>query len=271
MRNRPTDPAQDIGQASGDGTHPGAFGSVQGRHPCADPNQSTPAHVVAQELPIFKRCARRSGMSPEGFAQALTQSALARLTLWTQADLETLLLASERLGLSPLGRELYLLREGDDMHSPALVVLGVDGWCRVINTHKRFAGVQFRESRELVDGVPAWMECTMHRWDRRVPTRVREYFSEVRGLSDPWLTHPRRMLRHKALVQCARVAFGLVGVYDHDEAQGLIEGRSQVRPDKRSVHSHSLKINKNKSAGGLGVGAVLAELDKRQGEGARND
>jgi hypothetical protein len=27
------------------------------------------------------------------------------------------------------------------------------------------------------------MECTLHRWDRRVPTSVREYFNEVRGLS----------------------------------------------------------------------------------------
>ncbi len=268
MRNPPKDPTQYMDQASEHNTPQRTVGNVQGRRASIEHKPPTPAHIAAQELPVFKRCTRRSGMSPEGFAQALTQSSLARLNLWTQADLETLLLASERLGLSPLGRELYLLREGDDMHSPALVVLGVDGWCRVINTHKRFAGVQFRESQELVDGVPAWMECTLHRWDRRVPTRIREYFSEVRGLSESWLTHPRRMLRHKSLVQCARIAFGLVGVFDHDEAQRMFKDRTEVTQDKRSMRSHSLKLNKNKSSGGLGVGAVLAELAKRQSEGA---
>ena len=40
---------------------------------------------------------------------------------------------------------------------------------------------------------------------------------EVRGLSASWITHPRRMLRHKALVQCARVAFGLSDIFDPDE------------------------------------------------------
>ena len=78
--------------------------------------------------------------------------------------------------------------------------------------------MRFKESDELVDGVPSWIECTMYRWDRRVPTSVREYLVEVRGLSAGWITHPRRMLRHKAMVQCARLTFGLIGIYDADEA-----------------------------------------------------
>jgi hypothetical protein len=39
----------------------------------------------------------------------------------------------------------------------------------------------------------------------------------------PWKTHPKRMLRHKALIQCARLAFGFVGIYDQDEAERIIE------------------------------------------------
>jgi len=31
------------------------------------------------------------------------------------------------------------------------------------------------------------------------------------------------MLRHKALIQCARIAFGYAGFYDEDEAQGIID------------------------------------------------
>ena len=31
-----------------------------------------------------------------------------------------------------------------------------------------------------------------------------------------------RMLRHKALIQCARLAFGFTGIYDQDEAERII-------------------------------------------------
>ena len=148
---------------------------------------------------------------------ALVQTSLSALITWTQLDLERLLLAAEVNGLSPTGREIFLVPSGGVLE-PATVVVGVDGWSRIINTHKQFAGMRFKESDELVDGVPSWTECTMYRWDRRVPTSVREYLVEVRGVSAGWITHPRRMLRHKAMVQCARLTFGLIGIYDADEA-----------------------------------------------------
>jgi len=175
------------------------------------------AHQRALQLPIFKRSAERSGMSEESFVDALVQTSLSALITWTQLDLERLLLAAEVNGLSPTGREIFLVPSGGVLE-PATVVVGVDGWSRIINTHKQFAGMRFKESEELVDGVPSWTECTMYRWDRRVPTSVREYLVEVRGLSAGWITHPRRMLRHKAMVQCARLTFGLIGIYDADEA-----------------------------------------------------
>jgi len=110
--------------------------------------------------------------------------------------------------------------------------------------------------------VPAWIECTLHRWDRRVPTNVREYFIEVRGTTLAWLTHPRRMLRHKALVQCARIAFGLVGIYDHDEAQRVFEGKG---PERQGKGSHPSLTREKPNGRALGVGAVMAELEKRSG------
>ena len=200
------------------------------RSSCAETTPLPTAQELAMDLPVFKRSVKRSGMSTESFSQALVQSALSHLVMWTLADLENLLLTSERHGLNPLGGELYLMKDSESLEKPAVVVLGVDGWCSVLNTHEKFAGMQFKESSELLDSVPCWIECTLHRWDRRVPTRVREYYSEVRGNSLAWLTHPRRMLRHKALVQCARLAFGLVGVYDPDEAQRILDAKPPKRP-----------------------------------------
>ena len=206
------------------------------------------AHHRALQLPIFKRSAERSGMSEESFVDALVQTSLSALITWTQLDLERLLLAAEVNGLSPTGREIFLVPSGGVLE-PATVVVGVDGWSRIINTHKQFAGMRFKESEELVDGVPSWTECTMYRWDRRVPTSVREYLVEVRGLSAGWITHPRRMLRHKAMVQCARLTFGLIGIYDADEAmskaaalqQGAVGFEPDLNPTPTRVRAKSRK------------------------------
>jgi hypothetical protein len=40
---------------------------------------------------------------------------------------------------------------------------------------------------------------------------------------------PKRMLRHKALIQCARVAFGFSGIFDEDEARDI----SAIKPPQR--------------------------------------
>ena len=50
---------------------------------------------------------------------------------------------------------------------------------------------------------------------------VIEGLSECKGMSEVWRRWPRRMLRHKALIQCARVAFGFAGIYDEDEGERI--------------------------------------------------
>jgi hypothetical protein len=52
------------------------------------------------------------------------------------------------------------------------------------------------------------MECIIYRKDRSQPTAVREYFDEVKGEQAIWQKMPRRMLRHRVMQQCARLALG---------------------------------------------------------------
>ena len=49
-----------------------------------------------------------------------------------------------------------------------------------------------------------------------------------RSNAGPWQSHPRRMLRHKAMIQCARLAFGYGGIYDQDEAERITEVKTGV-------------------------------------------
>ena len=196
------------------------------------------AHERARQLSAFQECLRHSGMSEEGFVGALTSTSLSRLGTWTLADLERLLGASLRHDLDPTtGRELYMVPDASG--GAPLLVVSVDGWSRIMNTHPQFAGMRFSESPQLEDGLPAWAQCTIHRWDRRVATTVREYMSEVRGLSQAWITHPRRMLRHKAMVQCARVAFGLADILDPDEA-ARVSGARATQTGEGGQATHTL-------------------------------
>lgn len=216
-------------------------------------------HEQALQLPIFKRCLERSGMSADSFVEALTQTSLSSLLAWTQSDLERLLLAAEALGLNPAGREIFLV-PSQGLLGPPILVVGVDGWSRIINTHQQFAGMRFEESTELVDGVPSWIECTMFRWDRHVATSVKEYLVEVRGNSAAWLTHPRRMLRHKAMIQCARLAFGLVGVCDSDEADtSVLADRQDELNGMRGSRTSEFPMPKHQ-IGPLGSMAVKSAL-----------
>jgi hypothetical protein len=89
------------------------------------------------------------------------------------------------------------------------IVISIDGCIKIINRHPAFTGISFYQSSEEKEGLPIWMECTITRSDRIMPITTREYLAEVRNDSDYWKKMPRRMLRHKAMQQCARIALAI--------------------------------------------------------------
>jgi phage recombination protein Bet len=125
-----------------------------------------------------------------------------------------LLIVADQYGLNPWTKEIYAF---PDRQNGIVPVIGVDGWARIINSHDQFDGMDFEQDAESCT-------CIIYRKDRGHPVRVTEYMAECRRSNvGPWNSHPRRMLRHKAMIQCARLAFGFVGVYDQDEAERIVE------------------------------------------------
>jgi len=206
---------------------------------------------IPNDLPqTLRQVIRESSLSYDTYVRAITAGALRDLPIWSQADLERLLLTAKQHNLNPLNREIFMLSSGTE--TPPLIVVGVDGWSKIMNSHPQFSGVQFQESTECSSGIPTWIECEIYRHDRVVPLRVREYFEEARSDHMSWITHPRRMLRHKCMVQCARIAFGLGGIYDSDEA---IRIKTNANNQDRRNHKHS----QSKS---LGVEALTKTITK---------
>jgi hypothetical protein len=107
--------------------------------------------------------------------------------------------------LDPLKEEVALALY-EDSHWQAYIT--VEGYSKILNSHPAFDGISFSESLEKTNGIPIWMECTIYRKDRSLPIVVREYFEEVRGEQAIWQKMPRRMLRHRVMQQCARLAVG---------------------------------------------------------------
>lgn len=147
-------------------------------------------------------------------------------------EMMALLVVADQYGLNPFTREIFAFP--DKQRNGIVPVVGVDGWSRIINGHKALDGIEFCYSDELTvpDGgkeCPKWCDAIIYRKDRARPTVVREYLDEVYrapfkpSMKGPWQTHTKRFLRHKALIQCARIAFGFSGIYDEDEAERIID------------------------------------------------
>lgn len=170
---------------------------------------------------VLVRMAQRFGVDSDKMLSTLTATAFKGNA--TTEQLMALAVVADQYGLNPWTKEIYAFPSQNGI----VPVVGVDGWSRIINTNAQFDGMDFVEGELNNKSIPAWIECRMHRKDRTHPICVKEYFEEVARDTAPWKSHPRRMLRHKAMIQCARIAFGYVGIYDEDEAERIID----ITPD----------------------------------------
>jgi hypothetical protein len=98
-------------------------------------------------------------------------------------------------------------------------VVSVDGWITMTNNHPQMDGIEFEDEHDEKGNLVS-IACTIYRKDRSRPIRAKEYLEECRRPTDPWKM-PHRMLRHKALIQTSRIAFGFSGITDEDEADDI--------------------------------------------------
>ncbi len=162
---------------------------------------------------LTEKLATSLDMSGDGKELIATLKATAFKGQVSDAQMTALLIVANQYGLNPWTKEIYAF---PDKNNGIVPVVGVDGWSRIINSHAQFDGIEFAQDEESCT-------CRIFRKDRNHPTSVTEYMSECKRAVGPWQSHPKRMLRHKALIQCARLAFGYVGIYDQDEAERIAE------------------------------------------------
>jgi hypothetical protein len=156
--------------------------------------------------------AERLAVEPSGLLDTLRKSIFPGVK---NEEMLALVAIANRYQLDPLTRQIYAMpKKGGGVQA----VVSVDGWLAVVNSHPAMDGMEFEE-HEDDEGELVATTCRIYRSDRGRPVVVTEHLSECIRQTEPWKASPRRMLRHKALIQCARYAFGICGVVDPDEAE----------------------------------------------------
>lgn len=159
----------------------------------------------------------------------------------TDEQMMALLIVADQYKLNPFTKEIYAY---PDKQNGIVPVVSVDGWTRIVNDHEQYDGVEFEYGPTVPPNTHKGQELSAHesvtvriyRKDRTHPIALTEYLDEVyrppfegKGqngpytVKGPWQTHTKRLHRHKAWIQCARLAFGFAGIYDEDEAQRIVE------------------------------------------------
>lgn len=167
--------------------------------------------AIVQPPSLLAKMAARFSVEPAKMLTTLKATAFKGDV--SNEQLMALLIVADQYGLNPWTKEVYAF---PDKNNGIVPVVGVDGWARIINSHEQFDGMQFAQDEQSCT-------CTIYRKDRQHPVAVTEYMAECKRGTGPWSSHPRRMLRHKAMIQCARLAFGYAGIYDQDEAERIVE------------------------------------------------
>ena len=144
-------------------------------------------------------------------------------------EMLALVVVANEYGLNPLLKEMYAFPAKGGGIVP---LVGIDGWTKIVNRQPIFDGVEFNDVEDEHGNLFA-IECVMHLKNRAHPVKLRERMSECARSTDPWTKMPSRMLRHRAFIQAARIAFGISGLVDEDEAPDVQVMRS--RPIKAEI------------------------------------
>ena len=187
---------------------------------------------------ITTKYANKFGVDPAKFYDCL-KAIIFKKNSVTNEEMMAFLIVCDRYDLNPFMREIYAIQSKDGNLLPTV---SVDGWYNLVHRQKTLDGLEFvfadklitvelNKSTKSYDGnwhdksvkitAPEYCDAIIYVKGMSHPYRVREYFEEVVRATDNWERYPRRMLRHKALIQCARAAFSFGGVIDSDDAEAI--------------------------------------------------
>lgn len=151
----------------------------------------------------------------------------------SMAEVNAFLMVAAQYDLDPLLKQIHAFVS--DQGGGIVPIVGYDGWVKLVNRERRFAGIEFIDHLDekgnlyAITGKMSIFNDLAGNPDHGTRTvEVTEYLEECRGTTTPWTKWPRRMLRNKVYSQTARMAFGFSGIYDEDEGERIIEAGEAI-------------------------------------------
>lgn len=218
--------------------------------------------AVQQAAPrsVLIDMSNRYGMEPAAFEATLRATVVPGNC--TREQFAAFLLVAKEYKLNPLLKEIYAFPSKGGIQP----IVGVDGWANLINCHPAFDGMDFEDHFDDKGDLFS-ITCKMHRKDRSHPITATEYLSECKRPTEPWQKWPRRMLRHKSMIQAARYAFSFAGIVDPDEADRYAGEFAQDVTPRAQIVPISQRIA-NQQTGGASTQTDLREQESTPTTGA---
>lgn len=216
-------------------------------------------HNVTQQhrqASALKSIAQRLQISEKQLVATLKSTVFAACR--NDDEFAALIVVSNEYQLNPLLKEIYAFPQKGGGIVP---MVSIDGWIKLMNSHPQFDGIEF-EVLPDANGKLLAIEATIWRKDRARPVKVTEYLEECKRNTDPWNKSPARMLRHRALIQCARVAFGFSGITEPEDDTVVYLGGDLEPQDMRRANimpSNDQLLGQQREAIDQETGEILDE------------
>ncbi len=163
------------------------------------------------DSPLVKAMSEASMLDPAQYMNTVLATCFDKEA--TPEQFAMFLMIAKEHDLNPLTREIYAFQKSGKV----MPIVSIDGWLKMINESPEMDGIETLENLDDLGNLVS-ITCKIYRKDRSKPAVATEYLSECKQDTMPWKKWPSRMLRHKSVIQCARMAFSFAGIYDADEA-----------------------------------------------------
>jgi phage recombination protein Bet len=211
----------------------------------------TAVEKVPPKLSLIQAMAARFSMEPAPFLNAVKSTVFPNAGRdATDAQVAAFLAVAHEYGLNPFTRELFAFPNKSGGITP---IVSIDGWVNLIVRHPQYNGMDLKWEMSQ-DGKPISCTCTIFRKDIEHSVPITEYFAECFRATEPWTKMPMRMLRHKAIKESGRVAFGFSGITDEDEAGDIINITAESSVLERSTEGRTERLKEK-------IGAKKAEKE----------
>lgn len=178
---------------------------------------------------LLVQYAEDNGLTPAAMYHTLARTIFPSEKQATPEHVQALLIVAREHGLNPFTKEIYAFPAKSGGIVP---IVSVDGWMKLVNQRPECEGIEIDVAMADDGKTPISATCRIYRRGWKVPVEITEYVHEVRRNTEPWRNQPVRMIRHRALIQAARVAFGFGGLYEADEAARFA---ADMEPEHREV------------------------------------